>query len=93
MTKTILSRFFYLSIFLILTSFNNATGEGSNHETYLENLVGKARVTADNTGSSMSAFLYEKLNLAGAGLSEEVLSSAVKGYENLLEEGVLQNTR
>jgi len=91
MNKTLLSRFFYLSFFLILTSFNNATSKGSKTETSLEN-IGE-NVIAENTSSAMSALLYEKLDLANAGLSEEALSSAVKGYEKLLEEGVLGNTK
>jgi hypothetical protein len=37
--------------------------------------------------------LYQELNLANAGLSQEALSSAVKGYEKLVEEGVIQNTQ
>ena len=90
MNKTILSRFFYLSIFLVLTSFNNATSKGSNNETSLEN-IGETVTT--NTSSAMSALLYEKLELANVGLSEEVLNSAVKGYEKLLQEGVLENTK
>jgi hypothetical protein len=93
MNKTILSRFFYLSIFLVLTSFNNATSKGSNNETSLENIGKAVTINSENTGSAMSASLYEKLELANVGLSEEVLSSAVKGYERLLQEGVLGNTQ
>ena len=90
MKKTIVSRFFYLSLFLILTSFNNATSKGSTPETSLTTIAEEA---SENASSAMSAILYEKLNLATTGLSEEVLNSAVKGYEKLLEEGVLENTQ
>ena len=93
MNKTILSRFFYLSLFLILTSFNNATSKGSNTETALENIGKNVIAEEESTSSAMSADLYEKLDLANAGLSEEVLSSAVRGYEKLLQEGVLGNTQ
>ena len=93
MNKTVLSRFFYLSLFLILTSFNNATSKGFKTDASLEN-IGKNVITdAENTSSAMSAALYETLQLANAGLSQEVLTSAVKGYEKLLEEGVLGNTQ
>ena len=93
MNRTILSRFFYLSLFLILTSFNNATSKGSKAETSLENRGETVATHAKNASSAMSEVLYEKLNLANVGLSEEVLSSAVKGYEKLMEQGVLKNTQ
>jgi len=93
MNKTILSRFFYLSLFLILTSFNNATSKGSNTETALENIGKNVIADEERTSCAMFADLYEKLDLANAGLSEEVLSSAVRGYEKLLQEGVLRNTQ
>ena len=91
MKQTILFRFLYLSIFLILTSFNNATSKGSvsNHVTsrdvYTTNVAEKT--------SSITDMLYEKLDLENVGLSKQALSSAVKGYEKLIEEGVIQNTQ
>lgn len=93
MKKTILSRFIYLFAFLVLTSFNNATSVITNNKTAFEDLAKNVDVRSQNTSSVTSALLYEKLNLAKAGLSEEVLTSAVKGYEKLLEEGVLDNTQ
>jgi hypothetical protein len=90
MKKTIISRFFYLSFFLVLTSFNNATSSINDSKFYSDVVV---TAGVENASSSMSALLYEKLNLANAGLSEEALNSAVKGYEKLKEEGLLQNTQ
>jgi hypothetical protein len=91
MRNTILSRFFYLSFFLVLTSFNNATSRVNNSGT----VNSKANMVAENNAASsaISAMLYQELNLANAGLSQEALSSAVKGYEKLVEEGVIQNTQ
>jgi hypothetical protein len=90
MKKTILSRLFYLSFFLILTSFNNATSSANNSQ-----LLVKTAITAgvESASSSMGAMLYEKLNLANTGLSEEALNSALKGYEKLKEQGLIQNTQ
>lgn len=91
MRSTILSRFFYLSFFLVLTSFNNATSRGANSGTV--GVIANFFVENSAASSAISAVLYEELNLGDAGLSEEALSSAVKGYEKLVEEGVIQNTQ
>lgn len=91
MRKTILFRLFYLSSFLFFTSFNNVTSTDAKSEIIFARKNGMALSKA--TGSSMCALLYEKLNLANAGLSEEALEAAVKGYEQLVEEGVVQNTQ
>lgn len=91
MQKNILSRFFYLSFFLILTSFNNATSSAFNDNTAMNIVASDSR--EENNSAALSAKLYEELNLATTGLSQEALSSAVKGYEKLKEEGVLENTQ
>lgn len=90
MKKTILFRLFYLSAFLFLTSFTN-TGNSKANEELNNNTALNAEVKS--SASAMSEALYEKLNLAKAGLSEEVLEAALKGYEQLVEEGVVQNTQ
>jgi hypothetical protein len=91
MKKTTLTRFIYLAFFLVLTSFNNATSRGSVSATSIKSI---AELSGNvNTSSAMSAMLYDKLNLANAGLSMEALDDAVKGYEKLVEEGVVQNTQ
>lgn len=90
MRNTILTRTFYLSLFLILTSFNNVTSKSSNVETSLINV---ANVTINERSSSMSAVLYEKLNLVNAGLSQDVFEAAIKGYEKMVKEGTVQNTQ
>jgi len=90
MQKTILFRLSYLCIFLILTSFNNATSGISSTITVSKTTSNDESV---NTSSSMSAVLYQELNLNNKGLSKEAFSTAVKGYEKLKEEGVLQNTQ
>lgn len=90
MKKTILFRLFYLSSFLFLTSFTNTSNSNANEE-----LNNKTALNAEakSSASAMSEALYKKLNLAKAGLSEEVLEAALKGYEQLVEEGVVQNTQ
>lgn len=91
MRNTSLSRLFYLAAFLFLTSFNNATSRDAKTEHVTTSLANAANLKA--AGSSMSSMLYEKLNLADAGLSEEAMNAAVAGYEKLVEEGVVQNTQ
>jgi hypothetical protein len=89
MKQTTLFRFIYLSFFLILTSFNNATSKSS-----VDNNVSlNASLNSIEKASNMSDMLYEKLNLKNVGLSKQALSSAVKGYEKLVEDGVVQNTQ
>jgi hypothetical protein len=90
MKQTTLFRFLYLSFFLILTSFNNATSKGSDNKANLNVSVSNR---SEEKASNMSAALYEKLDLENAGLSLQALTSAVKGYEKLVEEGVIQNTQ
>jgi hypothetical protein len=88
MKKTILFRLFYLSIFLVLTSFNNAISISSD-------VSAEKIAVADesvSTYSSASA-LYENLDLERKGLSHEAFSAAIKGYEKLKAQGALQNTR
>ena len=41
----------------------------------------------------MSTVLYKKANLQNAGLSLEALEAAVKGYEKLVEEGTITNSK
>jgi len=91
MKKSIFSRFFYLAFFLILTSFNNATSTVYNIKS-ISDLVANSDAK-ENTRSSMSTMLYEKLDLENAGLSEEALNSAIIGYEKLVAEGMLSNTQ
>jgi hypothetical protein len=89
MKQTTFFRFIYLSFFLILTSFNNATSKSS-----VDNNVSlNASLNSIEKASNMSDMLYEKLNLKNVGLSKQALSSAVKGYEKLVEDGVVQNTQ
>jgi hypothetical protein len=89
MKKTILFRLLSLSIFLVLTSFNNsATSEVS--ADVKENTV--ANDESVNANSSASA-LYKNLGLQSKGLSQEAFSAAIKGYEKLKAQGVLQNTQ
>lgn len=89
MKKTILFRLFYLSSFLILTSFNNATSRVASGSIVNTSVVNEK---SSNSSSAMSA-LFQELNLSNKGLSEEAFTAAVKGYEKLKEEGALQNTK
>jgi hypothetical protein len=89
MRNTILSRLFYLSSFLVLTSFNNATSSTGENSV----VTNVKETGTKEASSSISAVLYEKLSLASAGLSQEALVAAVKGYEQLVEQGVVRNTQ
>ena len=91
MKQTILFRFIYLSFFLILTSFNNATSKGSigfNNAS-----PGTTLIDVSEKAGNISDMLYEKLALENVGLSKQALNSAVKGYEKLVDEGVIENTQ
>lgn len=89
MQKTIISRLFYLSIFLVLTAFTNSTSKASSVDVN----VAKASSVNMKTNASavLSSTLYEELDLEDKGLSKEVLDAAVKGFEKLSEEGLVSN--
>jgi hypothetical protein len=89
MKKTILFRLLYLCSFLILTAFNNA----ATNKLSTDALVNNTSVNDEfvNTNSSMGSVLYQELKLSNKGLTQEAFSAAVKGYERLKAQGVLQN--
>ena len=91
MKQTISFRFLYLAVFLILTSFNNATSTTSDTKNIVEDFTPSEELSKG--GSSMSTALYEKLDLENAGLSLQALEAAVKGYEKLVEEGTVTNSK
>ena len=86
MQQTIITRFFYLSLFLLLTAFTNSTSRASG-----TTLVKSAKYATANKAATLSSALYEELDLQSTGLSKDVLDAAVKGYEKLSEEGVVNN--
>lgn len=88
MQKTIISRLFYLSMFLVLTAFTNATGNSSSVTTLKATSISDVK---ENSASSLSASLYAELSLAEKGLSREVLDAALEGYEKLVQEGIVAN--
>ena len=91
MKQIISFRFLYLAFFLILTSFNNATSTASDKNNLVEDVTSANELK--KVSSSMSTVLYEKANLQNAGLSLEALEAAVKGYEKLVEEGTITNSK
>ena len=91
MKQIISFRFFYLAFFLILTSFNNATSTASDKNNLVEDVISANELRT--VSFSMSRVLYEKANLQNAGLSLEALEAAVKGYEKLVEEGTITNSK
>ena len=91
MKQTLSFRFLYLAVFLVLTSFNNATSIASDEINIIEEATSGNDLK--NVSSSMSDVLYEKANLQNAGLSMEALEAAVKGYEKLVEEGTITNAK
>ena len=91
MKQTISFRFLYLAVFLILTSFNNATSTTSDTKNIVEDVTSTEELSKG--GSSMSTVLYEKLDLENAGLSLQALEAAVKGYEKLVKEGTVTNSK
>ncbi|HZF66287.1 MAG TPA: murein L,D-transpeptidase catalytic domain family protein [Chitinophagaceae bacterium] len=88
MQKTILSRLFYLSFFLVLTSFSNSTTRATTAP-----LVLSANVDANDANAELSsaAALYSQMELESRGLQQEVFEAAVRGYEKLLSSGVIKN--
>ena len=91
MKQTLSFRFLYLAVFLVLTSFNNATSIASDEINIIEEATSGNDLK--NVSSSMSDVLYEKANLQNAGLSMEALEAAVNGYEKLVEEGTITNAK
>jgi hypothetical protein len=93
MRKTIISRFFYLSFFLILTSFGNSAGTDISKERLVKSNINTAEVAAEKSAELYSAMLYEKMNLAKAGLDKEVLDAALEGHQKLVDKGAVRNSQ
>ncbi len=87
MQKTIFSRLFYLSLFLLLTAFTNSTSKASAVDFKKASAVNRE----ENKAAALSASLYAELDLQDKGLSKEVLDAAIEGFEKLSEEGVITN--
>lgn len=94
MRKTILSRLFYLSLFLVLTSFGNSAGVGSLESVLVTNTAGNMVASKDAVSlEEYGTLLYEEMELENAGLDKEVLYAALEGHQKLVAEGIVANPR
>jgi hypothetical protein len=73
------------TIVMFCAAFTNSTRANSNSQFTVENL------SFFNLSTSLNTRLYEGIGLAEYGLNREALDYAVKGYENLLDQGVVSN--
>lgn len=93
MQKKLLTYIFFLCLSLVSLSFINPS---SNNNSVASDSTGSSiSASAEETSSSalLSSMLYENLNLSAKGLSKEVLDHAIKGYQKLVSEGSVQNSR
>jgi len=83
--------FVCLAIALISFSFNNPSARKAAAAS-LYSMVDSATTPVEEA-SSLSAELYEKLDLANLNLSSEALDYAIEGYEKLNASGAVNNSR
>lgn len=88
MQKNILPLFLYLFSFLVLTSFNNAA---EVPVSIMDNKVAEVSEATAATTSSLSATLFQKLELESKSLAPEILEDAIRGYEKLVATGAVHN--
>lgn len=94
MRKTIISRLFYLSFFLVLTSFGNSVGTNSSAAVSVSNINGSlSGATIESSAKAYSAMLYQEMNLQEIGLEQKVLDAAIEGHQKLVSEGAISNPR
>src|SRR5215213_6992004 len=86
MRKTILLTVLIMFGSLVLFSFAKASK--NNVQT-----VSVVKADSSVTEISLSQTLYNELHLDSVGLSQQVVEYAVKGYEKLLNEGVVNNSQ
>lgn len=83
--------FMSISIALVSFSFNNPSTKkavAASVASIADSVVAPATETV-----SLSAVLYNKLNLDSLNLSQEALDYAIKGYEKLTASGAVNNNR
>jgi hypothetical protein len=73
------------TIVLFCAAFTNSSKANTTSQFSVENL------SFFNLSTSLNTRLYEGIGLAEYGLTRDALDYAVKGYENLLEQGVVAN--
>jgi hypothetical protein len=92
MKNPILLLVLLVSFSLVFLSF--AKPENNNNNNVAAAVVlNDSNAVAAPAKVSLSASLYEGLNLAKLGLKREALDYAVQGYEKLLAEGVVEKTQ
>lgn len=95
MKKNLFFTVLFLSLSLLYFSFSKtgikASSLAASAKTFKP--TSSATVLPDSVHTSLSETLYTNLNLAKAGLCEEAVASAVKGYEKLVDKGVVNNTQ
>ena len=90
MKNPILLLVLLVSFSLVFLSF---TKPANNNKVAAAIVLNDSNAVAAPAKVSLSASLYEGLNLAKLGLKREALDYAVQGYEKLLAEGVVEKTQ
>lgn len=90
MTKNHLATFLLLALSMTLSSFVEARFSKMVH-----NVLKEENITATKTNRKFisSSSLYQKLHLDKYGLSEEALDYAIRGYNNLVNDGKVENSK
>ena len=93
MKKTFAVTVLIMSLSIVLFSFSKATNNNSavlNNATPVDTTASVAETDAVKI---LSNTIYDSLHLQNAGLSQDAVYYAVKGYEKLKEQGDVNNDR
>ena len=85
--------FVSIAIALISFSFNNPSAKKAAAASVATIAIADSVTTPETKAATLSAALYEKLDLANLNLSQEALDYAIKGYEKLNASGAVNNNR
>jgi hypothetical protein len=91
MKKTLFLTVLILSLSLVFFSFAKATKNGEIPASNINDHDSVAVVAERDAAKILSQTIYDSLQLGSVGLSHEAVDYAVKGYEKLLQKGVVTN--
>jgi hypothetical protein len=91
MKKSLFLTVLILSLSLVFFSFARATKSGDAPASNINDNDSVAVVAEHDAAKILSETIYDSLQLGSVGLSHEALDYAVKGYEKLLQKGVVTN--
>ncbi len=84
----------FVCLSIALISFAKTTGNKAASAMAAKAVAADTVAVKDSVAvESLSTSLYKELNLSGAGLSEEAIDYAIKGYEKLVAQGAVPNSR